>query len=319
MPKRFAVLFSFAALYLIWGSTYLGIRFAIETIPPFLMAGVRFLLAGLIMYGAARLTGAPRPKLATWRSAALIGGCLLLCGNGGVTIAERWVPSGLAALLVATVPIYIALLGWLTGTAPRPTPLVWIGLIGGFVGVGFLIGPAFKAPPAGTHNYFALGVAILLIGSLLWSAGSLYSRHLKSRISLFIGAGQQMIAGGALLFLAGILAGEERGFSLQQVSWLSLNAFIYLVLIGALLGYTAYFYLLRHCDPSKVATYAYVNPIVALLLGSVFAGEELTVRTLLGAILIVGSVAIVIMAQQMRVKQSPPVPVAMSAADCSDA
>jgi drug/metabolite transporter (DMT)-like permease len=319
MSKRAAILVSFAALYLIWGSTYLGIRFAIETIPPLLMAGTRFMLAGLIMYGVARLAGAPRPNLATWRSAAIIGGCLLLCGNGGVTLAEKWVPSGLAALLVATVPIDIALLGWLTGTTARPTPLVWLGLVGGFVGVGFLIGPAFKVPSAGKHNYFALGVSILLAGSLLWSAGSLYSRHVKSRVPLFLGAGQQMIAGGALLLLAGILRGEQHGFSLQQVSWLSLNAFIYLVLIGALLGYTAYFYLLRHCDPSKVATYAYVNPIVALLLGRTFAGERLTGRTLLGAVLIVGSVAIVIMAQQMRVRQSSSIAAAMSAGDCPDA
>jgi drug/metabolite transporter (DMT)-like permease len=138
-------------------------------------------------------------------------------------------------------------------------------------------------------------------------------------VSLFVGAGQQMIAGGALLFLAGLLRGEQREFAFQRVSWLSLNAFIYLVLIGALVGYTAYFYLLRHCDPAKVATYAYVNPIVALALGGLFAGERLTARTLFGAVLIVGSVAIVIMAQQMKVKRRPPAPVAMSAADCSDA
>src|SRR5437870_9111458 len=141
--KKIWIIVAFAALYLIWGSTYLGILFAIKSIPPFLMAGLRFFLAGVIMYGVARWQGAPRPTSETWRSSLIIGACLLLCGNGGVTISEQWVPTGLASLLVATVPIDIALLGWITGTAPRPTPIVWLGLIGGFIGVGVLAGPAF--------------------------------------------------------------------------------------------------------------------------------------------------------------------------------
>ncbi len=141
-PAKIAILAAFAALYLIWGSTYLGILFAIQSIPPFLMAGVRFFLAGIIMFAIARFQGAPKPDPATWRDALIVGACLLLFGNGGVTVAEKWVPTGLAALLVATVPIYIALLGWITGTAPRPTPMVWLGLIGGFIGVGLLVGSA---------------------------------------------------------------------------------------------------------------------------------------------------------------------------------
>jgi drug/metabolite transporter (DMT)-like permease len=187
--------------------------------------------------------------------------------------------------------------------------VVWLGLIGGFVGVGFLVGPAFTAPSG--SNHLALGMSILLIGSLLWSVGSLYSRRAKSAPSLFLAAAQQMICGGALLILVGFISREYRGFDIAGVTWPSLIAFAYLVLIGAIVGYTAYFYLLRHCDPAKVATYAYVNPIVALFLGTWFAHEKLTLRTLIGAGLIIGSVAVVIMAQQMKTKDIPPIAAAV--------
>ena len=301
-PKRIAIFAAFAALYLVWGSTYLGIFFAIQSIPPFLMAGVRFFLAGIIMFAIARFYGAPRPDPATWRDAFIVGACLLLFGNGGVTIAEKWVPTGLAALLVATVPIYIALLGWVTGGAPRPTSMVWLGLIGGFIGVGVLVGSAFTNSADSPQNHLTRGMSILLFGSLIWSAGSLYSRRVKNAPSPFLAAGQQMLCGGALLIVAGIVFGEYRGFDPRHISGLSAAAFVYLVVIGALVGFPAYIFLLRHCDPAKVATYAYINPVVAVLLGTAFAGESLTVRTLLGAGLIIGSVAVVITAQQMTPK-----------------
>ena len=166
-PPKIAILAAFAALYLLWGSTYLGILFAIQSIPPFLMAGVRFFLAGIIMFAIARFQGAPKPDPATWRDALIVGACLLLFGNGGVTVAEKWVPTGLAALLVATVPIYIALLGWITGTAPRPTPMVWLGLIGGFIGVGLLVRSALTNSSESPREHLALGMAILLFGSLV--------------------------------------------------------------------------------------------------------------------------------------------------------
>lgn len=301
-PSKIAILAAFAALYLIWGSTYLGILFAIQSIPPFLMAGVRFFLAGIIMFAIARFQGAPKPETATWRDALIVGACLLLFGNGGVTVAEKWVPTGLAALLVATVPIYIALLGWITGTAPRPTPLVWLGLIGGFIGVGVLVQTALTTPAESPNEHLALGMAILLFGSLIWSAGSLYSRRARNAPSPFLAAGQQMLCGGALLILAGVALGEYRGFDPRQITMPSAMAFVYLVLIGSLVGFPAYIFLLRHCDPAKVATYAYINPIVAVLLGTAFAGETLTMRTVFGAGLIIGSVAVVITAQQMTSK-----------------
>src|SRR5205814_8747282 len=191
-PSRLALIAGFAAVYLIWGSTYLGIFFAIQSIPPFCMACARFLSAGIIMYISARISGAPPPTSVTWRSAFIIGGCLLLCGNGGVTVSEKWVPTGLASLLVATVPIDIALLGWISGTAPRPTPIVWLGLVGGCIGVGVLVGPAFASSSVSPHNYLALGMSILLLASLIWSIVSLSSRTAKSSPSLFLAAGQQM-------------------------------------------------------------------------------------------------------------------------------
>ena len=316
-PKRPRIILAFAAIYLIWGSTYLGILFAIQSIPPFLMAGARFFISGLIMYGIAQFGGAPRPTFVTWRSALIAGGCLLLCGNGAVTISEQWVPTGLASLLVATVPIYMALLGWLSGIAARPTPIVWLGLIGGFVGVGVLIGPALTSISAPSSNHLALGMSILLAGSLIWSIGSLYSRTAVTSPSLILHAGQQMICGGALLTLVGIAFGEPHRFDVSRITPLSLWAFAYLVLIGALIGYTAYFWLLRNCDPAKVATYAYVNPMVAVLLGTLFVHESLSLRTAIAAALIVGSVAMVITAQQFGPKRPQPVASSVEAVDCA--
>jgi len=312
-PKRIQVIIAFAALYLIWGSTFLGIRFAIETIPPFLMAGARFMLAGVIMYAIAWSQGIGKSSWANWLTSLIIGACLLLAGNGGVTISEEHIESGLAAVVVAIVPIYIVLMGWATGMAPRPTPIVWLALAGGFVGVGILFGPALQFHSTGRNP--AIGISILLVSTFIWSAGSLYSRVAKHAASPFLTAAQQMICGGLLLLLSGIVTGELPHFHHSSISMLSLASFIYLVLIGAVVGYTAYIWLLRHCEPAKVATYAYVNPIVAVLLGTLFAGETLTVRTLVAASLIIGSVALVITAQQLQARVEPPISSALEPAD----
>jgi len=304
-PGKLAIISAFAALYLIWGSTYLAILFAIGTIPPLLMAGARFLLAGGLLYGLARWRGGPKDSLANWRTAFIIGGCLLLGGNGGVTLAEQYVSSGLASVIVATVPIYIALLAWWSGVAPRPTPVVWLGLAGGFAGVFILLVPAIHFSPRQSGHAALTGMLILLFSSFIWSAGSIYSRKAKNAAPPLLLAGQQMICGGALLTIAGLLVGEHRAFDAGRISLLSFGAFAYLVIIGALVGYTAYIFLLRHCEPAKVATYAYVNPIVAVILGALFAGETLTGRTALAAGLIIGSVALVITVQQTRSKPVP--------------
>jgi drug/metabolite transporter (DMT)-like permease len=313
-PTRIRTIIAFAALYLVWGSTYLGIRFAIETIPPFLMAGMRFLLAGTIMYAIAWSQGAVKSSWASWRVSLIVGACLLLGGNGGVTISEQYIDTGLAALIVAIVPIYIVILGWASGTMAKPEPIVWLGLVGGFVGVGILLGPALHVPSSsGRHP--ATGMLILLVSSFIWSAGSLYSRTAKHAASPFLTAAQQMLCGGLLLLVTGILTGEVRRFHPGSVSMLSLASFVYLVIIGAVIGYTAYIWLLRHCDPAKVATYAYVNPIVAVLLGAAFAGERLSVRVLFAAALIIGSVAVVITVQQLKSRAEPAIGAALEPAD----
>ena len=212
-------------------------------------------------------------------------------------------PSGLASLLVATVPIYIAILAWLTGSAPRPRPLVMLGLAGGFVGVGILVGPAITCAAGGrfescrardADSPFRFAHVVDRLGSI--RAGR------ENSSSPFLSSAQTMLCGGGLMILAGLVHGEARNFHLREVTAVSLGAFTYLVLIGAVVGYTSYIFLLRHCDPSKVATYAYVNPVVAVLLGAFFAGETLSLRTAVAAAVIVGSVALVITAQQAKEK-----------------
>src|SRR5438046_7330490 len=229
-PKRSHVIVAFAALYLIWGSTFLGIRFAIETIPPFLMAGARFVAAGLIMYVIAWAQGIYKSSWANWRTSLIIGACLLLAGNGGVTISEQYIDTGLAALIVAIVPIYIVILGWAMGMTPKPAPIIWLGLVGGFAGVGILLGPALRfSSNDGRHP--AIGMSILLVSSFIWSAGSLYSRTSKHAASPFLTAAQQMLCGGLLLLLAGIVTGEMRSCHPNATSILSVASFVYLVII----------------------------------------------------------------------------------------
>ncbi len=299
-PSRLAILSAFAAVYVVWGSTYLGILFAIQSIPPLLMAGTRYFTAGVIMYVIARMQGAPRSGWVDWCTAAIVGACLLLGGNGGVTLAEQYVPSGLAAVIIATVPINIALLSWMSGVGTRPTPTIWFGLAGGLSGVAILLWPSLNFSAAAEHSSAGIGMLILLFSAFAWSAGSVYSRKAKNAPSPFLAAGQQMLCGGVLLILCGLGRGELRTFDPARMTALSIWAWVYLVLIGAIVGFTAYIWLLRHCDPAKVATYAYVNPIVAVLLGAAFADERLTLRTVVAATLIIGSVALVITADQLK-------------------
>lgn len=303
-PSHLAVVAAFASVYVIWGSTYLAILFAIQSIPPLLMAGARFLLAGAILCAVARLNGAPRTSFSEWRTAAVVGACLLLGGNGGVTLSEQYVPSGLAALLVATVPIYIALLSWLCGMSPRPGAITTVGLIGGFGGVALLVGPALNFSGTGESPKAWIGMLILLCSSLIWSIGSLYSRGRQSASSPFLSAAQQMLCGGTLLVLVGLTSGEGARFHPRHFTMQSLGAFAYLVLIGGIVGYASYAWLLRYCEPAKVATYAYVNPFVAVLLGTMFAGEKLNTRIFFAAALIIGSVALVITADQFKTKRA---------------
>lgn len=289
-PSASLVLLAFLAVYLVWGSTYLAIRIAIETLPPLLMAGTRFLVAGALLYGWTRARGAPRPTALQWGWAVLVGGLLLVFGNGGVVLAEQWVPSGLVALLVSAVPLWMVLLDWLSGRGERPSPRVAAGVAVGFGGVALLVGS--EGVGAGGRAELAGGL-LVLAAAFFWAVGSLASRYAPapSRPGMWIAT--QMIGGGGLLLSAGLLAGEAPGLEVAAVSARSLLALGYLVVFGSLVGFSAYVWLLRVSTPARVATYAYVNPVVALVLGWAVAGEPLTFRSLAAAAIIIGAVVVI--------------------------
>jgi drug/metabolite transporter (DMT)-like permease len=289
--SRPKLVLAFLAVYVIWGSTYLGIRFAIETLPPFLMAGVRFLLAGVILYGWARRRGAPRPARVHWKVAAVLAVLLLIGGNGGVVWAEQRVPSGLAALLIATEPFWIVMLDWLRPGGSRPGLAVVVGLLLGFVGVALLVSP-FDLAGGGAVD--PLGAAVVILASLSWAVGSLWTaRGAPLPKSPMLTTGMEMLIGGALFMVIGTAAGEWSGVSLSSMSLKSVLALLYLVFFGAIVAFTAYVYLLQHTTPSKASTYAYVNPVIAVLLGWAFAGEELSGRVALAALAIVSAVVMI--------------------------
>jgi len=296
MPRAsmLQIALALGAIYVIWGSTYLAIRFAIETIPPFLMAATRYLTAGALLYGWARLRGAPRPSLLHWRSATILGAFLLLAGNGGVVWAEQHVGSGLAALLISTEPLWIVLLVWLRTGRKRPDWRVMTGLALGFAGLVLLV------RPSGSGSVSLIGVAALVLASLCWAWGSLYGQRAPLPSSPLATTGMQMLAGGAWLLLASTLAGEPARFTVAAVSAKSLLSLGYLTVFGAIVAFTAYVWLMRVAPPVLVSTYAYVNPVVAVLLGWLFAGEPLTGKTLGAAAVILTGVALITSAQGRR-------------------
>lgn len=277
-------------MYVLWGSTYLAIRFAIQTLPPFMMAAARFLIAGGLLYAWTRWRGAPRPTLPQWRGATVVGGLLLMCGNGAVVWSEQRVPTGLAALLVATVPLWMVLLDGAGRGWRRPPTQVLLGVGFGLTGVALLVGPGHFA---GSDGIDPIGAAALLVGSAFWASGSLYSRRATLPESRLLGTAMQMIGGGCCLLVLGTLLGEWSQLDLAHASARSLLALGYLVVFGSLVGFTAYIWLLRVSTPALVSTYAYVNPVVAVLLGWAFAGEPITARTLLAAAVIVAAVMLI--------------------------
>jgi drug/metabolite transporter (DMT)-like permease len=296
---RARLMAAFAAVYVIWGSTYLAIRFAVETLPPLLMAGARFTIAGtLLLLWSRFVQHAERPSRSDWRTGLVSGALLLLGGNGAVVWAETRVPSGIAALLVAVVPLWMVLLDWLRPGGRRPATAVFVGLALGLVGLGLLVGPD-ALHGGGPVN--VAGALVLMAGSLSWAVGSLFTKSAPRASTGLNGSGAQMLAGGACLLLVGLALGELGQFDPAHVSGRSMLGFLYLVTFGSLVGFTAYFYLLSHTTAAKAATYAYVNPVVAVLLGWAFAHEPLTPRTLLAAAVILAGVAIITVARDGRV------------------
>jgi drug/metabolite transporter (DMT)-like permease len=287
--SRARVIAAFAVVYVIWGSTYAAISVAIETMPPMLMAGVRFLIAGGLVSAWMAWRGAPRPTRAQWRAAVVVGALLLAGGNGGVVWAEQFVPTGVAALLVATVAFWMVLLEWLRPGGAAPSRLVVAGLLLGFGGLAVLLSPG----EFGGGRVHLIGAGVLLLAALCWAGGSIYSRSAVMPSSPLQATGMQMLAGGVVLLLVGLATGEFAELRIDTYSVRSLLAFGYLIVFGSLVGFTAYIWLLRVSTPAKVATYAYVNPVVAVLLGWSLLGEAVTGRMGVAMVVILGAVALI--------------------------
>jgi len=297
-----AIWVAMISVYITWGSTYLAIRFAVQTMPPFLMAGFRFLLAGSILYLWRRWSGDERPRLVHWRSAAIIGLFLLLGGNGGVVWAEQRVVSGVAALLVGATPLWMVLIDWVRGVY-RPALPTLAGVLVGFAGIALLIGPAEWI---GLHGAIdPLGAAVLVLASFLWAAGSLYSRNASLPSSPLLATGMEMLTGGLALAALGTLSGEWARLNLAAITWPSWLGLGYLVVFGSLVGFTAYTWLLRVAPTTLVSTYAYVNPVVAVVIGNLLADEPLTLRVVFSTVVIVGAVALITFTRPLGKRKTP--------------
>ena len=289
-PSRLKVWLAFASVYIIWGSTYLTIKYAIESFPPFLMGGARFLIAGLILYGWTAWKGVPAPKAAHWKEACIMGAFLLLIGNGGVVWAEQTVPTGLTSLLIASEPLWILVLEGLVYRKRKVNALVILGALVGFSGVALLVSSRSSSSEMMVNP---LGAFVLIFSALSWANGSIYSLEAAQPESPLQGTGMKMIAGGFFLCVAGLAAGEFQKFSLDHVSLRSSLSLLYLIVFGSIVGFSSYIWILKVSTPSRASTYAYVNPVIALALGAVFAGEKLTLRILLAGILILTAVAVI--------------------------
>ena len=291
--KRTRILLAFAAVYVLWGSTYLFIKYAIETLPPFLLGFSRFAVSGSLLYALARWRGAPNATLSEWKMAAITGVLMLGFGNGAVMWSEKSIPSGVVALIVSSVPIWIVVIDWLRPNGVRPRKSVLAGLVLGFIGMIILVGPRAIVGEGHIDEFAAL---ILLGGSIAWAVGSLATRGKKPG-SPIVFAALQMLAASAAMGIMSLATGDFARFSFANVSTRSIVSFVYLVVAGSILGYTAYVYLLGVVSAAKAATYAYVNPVIAVLLGWAFANEPITMRTIVAAAVVLAGVAIITTAQ----------------------
>jgi drug/metabolite transporter (DMT)-like permease len=290
-PPRALVLAAFATVYLVWGSTYLAIRIAIDTLPPFLMAGSRFLLAGGVLFLWLRLRGAAWPERIHWRNAAVSGVLLLVAGNGLVVWAEQTVPSGLTALLIGLAPAWFAIFEWLRpgGTAPQPRTVA--GILVGFGGMALLV--LGHGTPTLDRATTWHGALMLSVATISWVSGSFFSKHQPHAASPWMNAAIQMIWGGIVLVLIASFTGEWTRVQWGRVSVQSWLALLYLIVFGSLIAFSAYVWLLKVSKPSHIATYAYVNPVIALFLGRIVLGETLSSRTLVAAAIILTGVVII--------------------------
>jgi len=310
---RLRLAIAFAMVYLVWGSTYLAIAFAIQTIPPLLMAGLRFLVAGGVLYLWARSHGTAPPRPAQWGWAYLLGALFFLVGNGAVVWVEQRLPSGLTALIVAMVSVWTALIEWLRPGGSRPTGVVLGGILLGFLGVALLVLPG----QVGGEHVDAAGVLLLMCSTFAWALASVLSRSADLPRNTVQVAGMEMVAGGSLLAIVSLGLGDWGRFDPSGVTLKSGLSVLYLIVFGSLVTFTAFAWLLRVSTPNKVATAGYVNPMVAVFLGWAFGGEALTPRALFASLVIVGSVVLIITGRELaaRPRRSARAPAAAPAAD----
>jgi drug/metabolite transporter (DMT)-like permease len=288
---KYKIYLALLSIYIIWGSTYLAIRFAVETLPPFLMAATRFIIPGLIFYIWQRRLGEPAPTRLQWRSAILIGFFLLVGGNGAISWAEQRVVSGVTALLIGTMPIWMVLIDSLRPGGSKPNRITLFGVLLGLVGIIVLVVPSLSK--SSDHQLNLLGVLVVLLGTLSWTIGSLYSRNAPLPKSPLLGTGMEMTAGGILLLIWGTLSGEWSRLAAAQVSNQSLLALLYLLVFGSMVGFSSYTWLLRVAPTPLVSTYAYVNPLLAVILGNVLANEPLTFNVVISAFVIISAVFLI--------------------------
>jgi len=301
MSMKVKIWLALGAVYVIWGSTYLAIRFAVETIPPFLMVATRFLIAGAILYGFRRLRGDAPPSRVEWKAAAVVGILLLVGGNGIVVWAEQYIPSGITALIVGTAPVFMVLIDALRPGGQRPGFKRALGILIGFAGIVILINPSGLSQDP--DRWVMIGLGALFLATFFWALGSLYNRNARLPGSPLLGTGVEMLVGGGCLLVIATLTGEWGRLDLASISTRSLWGLAYLIVFGALIGFVAYTWLLRVAPTPLVSTYAYVNPLIAILLGSWLAQEALDLRILLAAVVIVSSVFLI-----NTGRAAPPVP-----------
>ena len=289
VPKA-KLLAAFAAIYFIWGSTYLAIRFAIQTIPPFMSGGARFLIAGSLLYGWTRLRTGIKPTREQWLHALILGTFLLGVGNGCVVWAQQYIASGLAALVVAIVPLLVVLIEWLRPGGRRPSGAAAAGVVIGLAGMALLIGPSAVM---GSKDINPIAALVLLIGSISWSMATVFGKRASVPEHPPMASAMQLLGGGVALSIVSVLAGDLQRVDLAGVAWQSYTALAYLVIFGSIVAFSAYSWLLRVAAPAKIATYAYVNPVVAMILGWAVAGEQLTARTLVAAGIVLAGVVLI--------------------------
>ena len=303
MDRRIKIWLALFSVYIIWGSTYLAIRFAVETIPPFLMVATRFLIAGGVLYGWRRLRGDVPPVRVEWISAAIVGILLLVAGNGSVVWAEQYVPSGITALIVGTAPLFMVLIDALRPRGQLPDWRTIVGVLIGFAGIIILINPSSLS--GNPDRYFIIGLVVLLLATFFWALGSLYNRHARLPASPLLGTGMEMLVGGVVLLGIATLSGEWGRLDLAAISPRSWLGLAYLIVFGAMIGFVAFTWLLRVAPTPLVATYAYVNPLIAIFLGAWLGQEALTPRILLAAVVIVAAVFMINSSRAASARRKP--------------